>query len=326
MFTTVKEHLKGRAPIIVVIGDPGVGKTTLIKTLPKPVAVLDYEGGLQPLANEPKEHFVVADLTKHKASAVVEQVSKMENIKSIAFDGFSNWIRYVMDTLTNGKTPTLKAWGDMTNGVNSLLLKLTRIRKPIYFTCGAVERNGQIYPDVPPSVGKTLRYLADFYGLLVVGENGQRKIIVQSENFRGKVRTANNQVTVFNPNLSEIIGIVLNGSAKEEIRYEEENGIEKLSSAIEDGVDTDEVFDDLEQQLENGIQNGEPSDDRLTILKGELLIHTPFQVIKHACEMFNVRLSDVTIESKKRFGTMKLNDLSKDQAWQLVLWIYENQE
>ena len=155
----------------LIYGVPGIGKTTLVGTLPKPLVVIDFEGGAGVrLAGLPDTY--IAEV--HNYSQLVEVLNELDSIpeiRSIAFDGFSVFVESLLDEITakRGKeTPTFREWNMLTNLIKKVVLKLRKPQKNLVFT--ALEKRVKkgdetyIFPALPNSIRLYLEALVDVVG------------------------------------------------------------------------------------------------------------------------------------------------------------------
>lgn len=155
----------------LIYGVPGIGKTTLVGTLPKPLVVIDFEGGAGVrLAGLPDTY--IAEV--HNYSQLVEVLNELDSIpeiRSIAFDGFSVFVESLLDEITaqrGRETPTFREWNTLTNLIKKVVLKLRKPQKNLVFT--ALEKRVKkgdetyIFPALPNSIRLYLEALVDVVG------------------------------------------------------------------------------------------------------------------------------------------------------------------
>jgi phage nucleotide-binding protein len=96
---------------VLVYGDSGVGKTTLIATAPAPVLVLDMEGGSLPLAGKD------VDLVKvDTPDAIREVLAKLKSgelaYKTVALDSITEMYKVIMDEVIKSNPQVSRAYTD----------------------------------------------------------------------------------------------------------------------------------------------------------------------------------------------------------------------
>ncbi|MEW6555111.1 MAG: ATP-binding protein [Actinomycetota bacterium] len=100
------EHLN-----VLIYGDSGVGKTTIIATAPGPVLVLDMEGGSLPLAGKD------VDLVKVESpDAIREVLARLKNgeleYKTVALDSITEMYKVIMDEVIKTNPQVSRAYTD----------------------------------------------------------------------------------------------------------------------------------------------------------------------------------------------------------------------
>ena len=190
-FKPVKvKDLKAQVYNLLVYGYPGSGKTYFLGTLPKPL-IIDFEGGT-PLTLKDKEVEVlrITNRNELKEFLVWFREEGLKDYSSLAFDGFSIWVKEHLDEIVearNRETPTFYEWGLLAKETEKLIRRMVLFGKPVVFTAlrkdteeeietqnGKVKRK-EIRPDLPRSIRATLVAMMDGVGLAEkVGENDYR--------------------------------------------------------------------------------------------------------------------------------------------------------
>jgi len=180
-----------RKPIRALIyGEPGVGKTTILGTLPPPIAVIDFEGGAGVRLYGREDVYIAEVVTSEDLTTAIAELPKLQ-VKSIAFDGFSIWLQARLDEIvkTNpGKSGGIefKHWNILFREAQRVILGMLRNPKAhIVFTCLEKQRKNEkgemeyVYPDLPTAVRRYLRGLVDVEGRLWEFE-GKKMLSFQS--------------------------------------------------------------------------------------------------------------------------------------------------
>jgi hypothetical protein len=185
---------------VLVYGPTGSGKTSIAKTMPKPVLVLDFEGGILSLLNT--EGILVCPIksTEDLLNAVKELQFDTQ-FRSVVFDGLSIFVKRRVQELRGSKERvTWDEWQKLTNEVRAAVLPLLQLRKHLLLTClprwirEKDERGRDVGPiigatiDLTPALRNDLVAACDFVGYLV-GPNDplfpnetERKVIFQPTN------------------------------------------------------------------------------------------------------------------------------------------------
>jgi len=169
----------GQKPIRALIyGEPGVGKTTVLATLPRPLVVLDFEGGAA-VRLRGEDNVYIAEIGGYKElEEALQELNSLKDIKSIAFDGFSVFLQALLDALVqkDGKSnATFVHWNRLTTIAKRIILSLRKPDKHLVFTAFEKQKKDkdtgkviEIHPDLPTSIRRYLRGLVDLEGRLVL--------------------------------------------------------------------------------------------------------------------------------------------------------------
>lgn len=163
--STASAHANGVK--IVVYGHAGSGKTSLIKTLPKPL-IISAEGGLLSLSGTDIPYIEIstyADLTEAYQYCVSEEANQFE---SIAIDSISEIAEVILSHEKQINKDGRAAYGEMANQVMSLMRSFRDISgKNIYFSAKCEKQQDEagrmLYsPSMPGSkLGQSIPYLVD---------------------------------------------------------------------------------------------------------------------------------------------------------------------
>jgi len=182
----------------LIYGEPGVGKTTLLSTLPRPVAILDFEGGASVRLRGEDDIYIAEISNYEELKEALKELESLKEIRSIAFDGFSVFLQALLDEIVakDGKlNPTFVHWNRLTGIAKRIILALRRPGKHLVFTAFEKQRKNnegkvvEIFPDLPKSVRLYLRGLVDIEGRLIADRNGERKLVFQDRLAEVKDRT-----------------------------------------------------------------------------------------------------------------------------------------
>ena len=98
--------MRKRGVRMLIYGYAGSGKTTLLKTAPKPMVVFDFEGGADRILADTEGvtlQLIVPQIVERDGRVLqdsyrslrvaLKEISKRQDIKTLAFDGFSTYLR-----------------------------------------------------------------------------------------------------------------------------------------------------------------------------------------------------------------------------------------
>jgi hypothetical protein len=130
---------------VLVHGDPGVGKTTLAATLPKPLLFLDAEGGVYELEDEvvtwhdlskpaPDCGIVAIDITDWRSyRAAMAIITKGDHpFESVAIDTISEIQRQLKDKIVDDPEVTFEQrhWGQLLGHMQADIRKFRDLTRP----------------------------------------------------------------------------------------------------------------------------------------------------------------------------------------------------
>jgi phage nucleotide-binding protein len=195
---TVQEALSEIGLKVLVYAPAGAGKTTLAGTLPPPVLVLDFEGGILALMGKPNIS-VCPVRSGEELLQVVKELQSDTTFKSVVFDGLSIFVKRRVQELRSKERVTWDEWQRLTAEIRTAILPLLHIRKHLLLT--ALPRwvrqkdergreNGPIIgavPDLTPAIRNDLvascdivAYLASPNDPLIPSQ--ERKLIIVPPN------------------------------------------------------------------------------------------------------------------------------------------------
>lgn len=176
---SVSEAISSIGLKALIYGPAGSGKTTLAKTMPKPVLVIDFEGGIITLMGEP-DILVCPVRSTEELRAVVSELLKDTEFKSVVFDGLSIYIRRRTQEIRGEKErATWDDWQKLTNEVRSAVFPLLQVRKHLLLTSlpkyirERDERGREVgpivgaAPNLTPAIMNELVAACDLVGYLV---------------------------------------------------------------------------------------------------------------------------------------------------------------
>jgi hypothetical protein len=130
---TVQEALSEIGLKVLVYAPAGAGKTTLAGTLPPPVLVLDFEGGILALMGKP-EISVCPVKSGEELLQVVKELQSDTTFKSVVFDGLSIFVKRRVQELRSKERITWDEWQRLTAEIRTTILPLLHIRKHLLLT------------------------------------------------------------------------------------------------------------------------------------------------------------------------------------------------
>ena len=143
---------------VLIYGPTGSGKTTIARTMPKPVLVLDFEGGILSLLNEGGIAICPIRSTEDLLQAVSE-LQKDSTFLSVVFDGLSIFVKRRVQELRGTKERiTWDEWQKLTNEVRAAVLPLLQLKKHLLLTCLPrwIRQKDERGRDVGPIIGATI--------------------------------------------------------------------------------------------------------------------------------------------------------------------------
>jgi hypothetical protein len=130
---TVQEALSEIGLKVLVYAPAGAGKTTLAGTLPPPVLVLDFEGGILALMGRPNIS-VCPVKSGEELLQVVKELQSDTTFRSIVFDGLSIFVKRRVQELRSKERVTWDEWQRLTAEIRTAILPLLHIRKHLLLT------------------------------------------------------------------------------------------------------------------------------------------------------------------------------------------------
>jgi hypothetical protein len=163
----------------LIYGPAGAGKTHLITTLPKPVLVLDFEGGVTTLINADGCD-IVPIASEQDLRDAIAMLRQSERYASVAFDGLSLFVRRRASELRQSKERlTWEDWQKLTNELRAVVLPLVHLPVHLLLTClprylrEKDERGREVgpiigaAPDLTPALTRDLVAACDLVGYLL---------------------------------------------------------------------------------------------------------------------------------------------------------------
>jgi phage nucleotide-binding protein len=244
MFKKAKELQKPLRAL--VYGEPGTGKTTLIGTLPGPIAVLDFEGGAAIRLTD-RDDILIAEITNSKELLeALQELNKMD-VKSVVFDGFSVYLQARLEEIVKqspGKSggPEFKHWNRLFREAKQVILTLRKPNAHLVFT--ALEKQDRnkdgevilIRPDIPNGIRRYLRGLVDLEGRITIEDN-KRKLVFNRPGIE-ELKDRTGKLSIEEPDFGKILGKIYGKSKnvviEEEPKQEEQKQEQKQSEPATD--------------------------------------------------------------------------------------------
>jgi phage nucleotide-binding protein len=219
--STKTVHLNGVK--VLVYGQSGAGKTTLIKTLPTPV-IISAESGLLSLRDSDIPFIEVSDMDSLKeAYSWLTESAEAGQFQSVAIDSLSEIAEVVLsDEKRNSKDPRA-AYGEMVTQVTSLIRSFRDMNgKHIYFSAKCEKQSDEtgriLYsPSMPgKQLPQQLPYLFDEVLALRVEKDeegkSQRALMCDSDGIWAAKDRSGDLETWMAPDLGEIIKVIEGGA------------------------------------------------------------------------------------------------------------------
>jgi len=176
---------------MLVYGQAGAGKTTLIKTLPHPV-ILSAEGGLLPLQDADLPYIEIRNVNDLEEAYKWVLSDAANGFESVALDSISEIAEVILSSEKKNNKDPRAAYGAMQDKMSEIIRAFRDItNKHVYFTAKcekAQEETGKILysPSMPGNkTGQALPYFFDLVMALRVekGEDGisQRALLCDSD-------------------------------------------------------------------------------------------------------------------------------------------------
>ena len=163
----------------LIYGPAGAGKTHLITTLPKPVLVLDFEGGVTTLINADGCD-IVPIVSEQDLRDAIAMLRQSQRYASVAFDGLSLFVRRRASELRQSKERlTWEDWQKLTSELRAVVLPLVHLPVHLLLTClprylrEKDERGREVgpiigaAPDLTPALTRDLVAACDLVGYLL---------------------------------------------------------------------------------------------------------------------------------------------------------------
>ena len=169
---------------MLVYGQAGAGKTTLIKTLPAPV-ILSAEGGLLSLQGDELPYIEISDMaTMGEAYRWLMESEESKQFASVALDSISEIAEVVLATEKKVAKDPRQAYGAMQEQMSELIRNFRDIPgRHVYFSAKvekAQDEMGRIlyYPSMPGNkMGQSLPYFFDEVLALRVEKDADGKAV-----------------------------------------------------------------------------------------------------------------------------------------------------
>ncbi len=196
----------GQRPIrMLVYGEPGVGKTTLLATAPKPLLVIDFEAGAD-IRLQGQEGIDILTVYSYQELKEYLDWIRTSPYTTVAFDGFSVFVQQTLREILQERqkaSPTFYEWGLLSQRVKEVILSLLKPQSHTIFTALKKKRDqdGQLTwtgPDLPKSIREMTRAIVDFEAILWEKE-GKRFLGFISIKGVAEVKDRSGKLTVEEP-------------------------------------------------------------------------------------------------------------------------------
>ncbi len=225
MIQVVKaKDLKERPLRMLIYGESGVGKTTLLGTAPKPLLVLDFEAGADVIFAGQDGVDILYVYGKKDLREALLWLKNQKEYKTIAFDGFSIYAQQVLGEILearNKETATFYEWGLLVKHLKEVILGLMKPTSFTIFTSllkKVKDQNNNLvamHPDLPQSVRQYLKAVVDLVGIMYIDKEGKRKLGFTSPKGVAEVKDRSGRLTeVEEPDIEKILQKVFKGGVK----------------------------------------------------------------------------------------------------------------
>lgn len=269
--TTLKNAKKDAALVFIVYGDPGVGKTSLINTMPDPI-LIDLERGFTTL--EKDVEIAVCDTLDDVRSAIKHAIKTGK--KSIVIDSIARLLDVMAnDILEKNKLQKLRIqdYGTIAKSIKDLFWNLKVKNKINVLATGyPVEENSdgddsQTYIRLavsPKSLRSALPGVCDLLGYMFVDKAGKRKILVQaSPRVHAKSRVTKKGVALVDPDIGKIVDDYLKMSGVDQSSGDTESDVSELD--MRDDKTTDVSKNSKQKQTKQQEKTSTVNDDHAAI-------------------------------------------------------------
>ena len=165
---------------LLVYGQSGAGKTTLIKTLPKPI-VLSAEGGLLSLQDADLPFIEISDMeTLREAYTWLTQSDEAKGFESVALDSISEIAEVVLNAEKKATKDPRQAYGAMQEQMTDIIRSFRDLPGRHVYMSAKLEKTqdemGRVLyaPSMPGNkIGQALPYFLDEVLALRVEKDGE---------------------------------------------------------------------------------------------------------------------------------------------------------
>jgi len=165
----------------IIYGPPGIGKTTLLSTSPKPL-IIDFEGGTLSISNKD------IDVVRARSySDLVEavQIAKKNDYKTICIDSLTRYCEILIQEIVkedNKEMAQIQHWGKLGDKIKKMCWQLQESDINTIFTCleSETEEEGFLIkrPLLSGKMAQIIPGIMDVVGYMYVTPKKERKLSV----------------------------------------------------------------------------------------------------------------------------------------------------
>ena len=219
------KDIKERPLRLLIYGEAGAGKTTLIGTAPKPILVIDFEAGADIIFAGQDGVDILPIYERKDLKEALLWLRTQKQYKTIAFDGFSIYAQQVLREILdsrNKETATFYEWNLLISHLKEVVLGLIKPTSCTIFTSllrKTKDAQGNLvsmHPDLPHTVREYIKAVVDLVGIIYVNKTGERYVGFTSSKGVAEVKDRSGKLTdKEEPNITKILMKVYSYERKE---------------------------------------------------------------------------------------------------------------